>query len=857
MDYENFLSEKKKMQSTFLEYINGEEEIEEHFQNFIKLIEDQNIKKDINEFRLLLHFINNVSNNHYRTKDFFSKIESILFIFKDDFKKLLSNDDIFLLFEDNKRILLFLIENKILNFNLFMKEKINLLHYAKYFIKEQKEFESKENNQKDPNFDENRKTGENESKLYSIIRNDLISDFITYVTRNEISLKTTVSCSIYETNSFLLFEEPTLIEYAAFFGSIQIFNYLFKNEVQLTPSLWLYAMHGKNPEIIKILEDNKIVPEDKSYKECLREAIKCHHNEIVVYIKSNLIHNQIDVDEFIESESIKYYNYLLFPNYDKLYNRNNFYNFCKYDYFYFAEGFLMNREIDINFKTCDIINDKSYILTPLIIAIKNNSLSIAELLLKQPGIDVNFRSTRYNLRDSSERTFNAINLAIICNNPKMIELLLNTENINVNSILMSKEKHPNNTIEIIEFSPLFEVLDYYNNIQIFKILLSHPDIDVNMKSKNITYDTKDSIKKVQYRNSPILCQAIRSTDLDAIRILLEHPKIDVNATELNNDKTIKYKCEFTPLIVAFVEKNLEIIKILLSHPEIDINKCIIVENDGKTTQFAPLFYEIYIEGVDETTRLQVISLLLSHKKLDVNYYSSKLFATPLIHAVEHHKKDLITLLLSNPSIDVNKKYDFNYKNGNIVEKYPLSVALEKNYKEIALLLLNHPKIDVNIKVLQKKIDYTQIMHCALLHIAIRKKNIEIIKAILDDPNVDLNIKSFEKTIKNNATIEKEKTTMYEAIKSNNLEIIQLLLSKPGIDINMKMTKTVFENNHFFIEEKTPLRTAVNKKNVEIIQLLLSYLRKSGKMTDDLNDLMKTTNDNNVKSIIYDNINMQS
>ena len=227
----------------------------------------------------------------------------------------------------------------------------------------------------------------------------------------------------------------------------------------------------------------------------MREAIKCHHNEIVVYIKSNLIHNQIDVDEFIESESIEYYNYLLLPN-DKLYNRNNFYKFCKYDYFYFAEGFLMNREIDINFKTCDIINDESYILTPLIIAIKNNSLSIAELLLKQPGIDVNFRSTCYNLRDSSERTFNALNLAIICNNPKMIELLLNTENINVNSILMSQEKHQNNTIEIIEFSPLFEVLNYYKNVQILKILLSHPYIDVNVKIKYTTYDTKDSIKIV-------------------------------------------------------------------------------------------------------------------------------------------------------------------------------------------------------------------------------------------------------------------------------------------------------------------------------------------------------------------------
>lgn len=188
-------------------------------------------------------------------------------------------------------------------------------------------------------------------------------------------------------------------------------------------------------------------------------------------------------------------------------------------------------------------------------------------------------------------------------------------------------------------------------------------------------------------------------------------------------------------------------------------------------------FEIFNNEVIETTKLQVISLLLSHKNTDVNYDSKEDCGTPLIYAIEHQKKDLITLLLSNPNIDVNAKSIINSKDGYSTEKNPLSVALENNYKETALLLLNHPKIDVNIKVLQKKIDYSQIKHCALLHIDIRKKNIEIIKAILDDPNVDLNIKSFEKTIKNNATIEKEKTTMYEAIKSSNLEIIKFQFVK--------------------------------------------------------------------------------
>ena len=48
----------------------------------------------------------------------------------------------------------------------------------------------------------------------------------------------------------------TLIEYAAFFGSIQIFKYLVKNGVELYPSLWNFAIHGNNPELISFLEDS-------------------------------------------------------------------------------------------------------------------------------------------------------------------------------------------------------------------------------------------------------------------------------------------------------------------------------------------------------------------------------------------------------------------------------------------------------------------------------------------------------------------------------------------------------------------------------------------------------------------------
>ena len=36
-----------------------------------------------------------------------------------------------------------------------------------------------------------------------------------------------------------------MIQYAAFFGSIQIFSYLKSEGAKLTSSLWMHAVHGK------------------------------------------------------------------------------------------------------------------------------------------------------------------------------------------------------------------------------------------------------------------------------------------------------------------------------------------------------------------------------------------------------------------------------------------------------------------------------------------------------------------------------------------------------------------------------------------------------------------------------------
>ena len=206
------------------------------------------------------------------------------------------------------------------------------------------------------NFDEKQKVGENDDLISQLIRKDLIEEFIIYVNQNDYSLNSIIKKSIFETNYFLIkHPKTTLIEYAAFFGSTQVFKYLYKNDVELTSSLWIYAIHSNNPEMIQLLEDNHVEPPNNSYEECIKESIKCHHNDIVNYIENNLIDYKIDdidldekYNENIYLYSFHYYNFVYLP--PEIKNNAFFYYCCKYDYFLIVEYFLNTIDININDK---------------------------------------------------------------------------------------------------------------------------------------------------------------------------------------------------------------------------------------------------------------------------------------------------------------------------------------------------------------------------------------------------------------------------------------------------------------------------------------------------------------------------
>lgn len=355
------------IQKILLFYLDNSENVEENFQNLKQLFVDHKIHDNKYDLILTFHLITKIANYHYRPPKFFDKIFTILQLFEEDIKNYFTFNEIFNIFKGNKRIILFLIESKLLILNEYMINKMATnkyhdMYYSSYFAPEIKsimndDFRQKHEydgvldkiEQKIPeNFYENRRLGENESLLCKIIRKDSVEEFKSYVKENNIQLGSLIQSSIYETNRFLLYEqnkndsiyyarsELTIIAYATFYRSNNIFQYLLDNEVELDESLWKFAVCGNNFEVIKILEEKKV--EFSIY--LFFDSLKCHHNDMTIYLKSYC--DRI----YFFYDAIKYHNYM-FIEADKLNIVNDSFELlCKYDYPSFVK--IIQQELNID-----------------------------------------------------------------------------------------------------------------------------------------------------------------------------------------------------------------------------------------------------------------------------------------------------------------------------------------------------------------------------------------------------------------------------------------------------------------------------------------------------------------------------
>ena len=204
-------------------------------------------------------------------------------------------------------------------------------------------------------FQEKRRIGENHQHIAFLIRNDYVEDFISYVSKTNFQLSAKLEYSIYESNKFLQKHHPTLIEYSVFYGSIQIFNFLLFSNVKLTSSLWLFAVHGNNADIIHILESNNVIPANNSYLDVIIESIKCHNENLTRYLIDN--YANCNSNEICFLKCLQEYNFASIP--ENADYKSVFYYLCKYDHAKIVDFLLKTNEIDVNLQNeREILNNE-------------------------------------------------------------------------------------------------------------------------------------------------------------------------------------------------------------------------------------------------------------------------------------------------------------------------------------------------------------------------------------------------------------------------------------------------------------------------------------------------------------------
>ena len=395
-------------------------------------------------------------------------------------------------------------------------------------------------------------------KVYKIQKKDINHNSIDIqlINQNELNFNIQIDHSIIESNFPInnLQKMPTLIEYAAFYGSIKIFKFLFtklsRNDLLTnSPNLAYYASIGGNVEIIQNLIDCNFEFDDK----CQISSIEYHR-----YEASNLICQQPNFSTLFKS--ITFNNFKFF---------NDHLDVLKNDKIYGSEEFL--RLFDYSFKNLPI-----YFMNFLFRIPKANECSLFSRIAKSCNIKVikgaieNIDKDYLNINQNDKNGFNALHYACFNGSKEVVSFLLEQPTIDPNYASDAQ----NVKVKYFQMTPL-HLVSMNKNIEICKLLLNHSKIEINkpIKKNNVTplmtacmNDSSEivdllvnqksiNINFVDNLGQNALHHAVASQSVESIKFLISH-NIELNA------KTKERLT--TPFLLAVQNNELEIVRYFCS-----------------------------------------------------------------------------------------------------------------------------------------------------------------------------------------------------------------------------------------------------------------------------------------------------
>ena len=606
--------------------------------------------------------------------------------------------------------------------------------------------------------------------IQTIIKNDDIEVFQKKVAESNLDINQETKVHSYE-NIAIPEVNPTLLQLAAYYGSMKIFKYILLNGAKLNImnregfSFEHFAIAGGDSEMIHIFEEKQF-----SFKKALKTAALFHQNQIFDWINET---KEQDKLAFLDAAA-----------------SNNIYVMLHY----IEEG------IDVNIQDDDE-------RTALHFAAQNGSNDAIKLLLAHKDIDVN--------KGVDNRT--ALDNASVSGLLDTLKLLLAVPGIMINEIDRSGNTPFGNAV-------------LFNHIPIAKELSKMPGIDINKYEQTrfapiqtcITRDYYNMLEfiiglpgidlsvKDDWNNSLLHLACFSAKNPEILMLLLKHPLIRQQLTSFNAEQNTPLHLAAQDLSPKYVSV---IVDFLLNNENaiqgFDIN----ARNENKQTplhiaadQGSPISIQylmrmpgrdINAKDFDDMTPLhyaakkcnaKLISELLADPNIDVNCKNSNEQA-PLHLAVDKATKEGLEALLSHPNIDVNAR--------DISGETPLLTALKKFHPENIDILLNFPQVNLSAvdntgqnafhkaaqstkprmleKVLKKcenilDINSRDNLGATPLHFAAKGKSSDVIKTLLKVENIDVN------AVDNNG-----ETPLHYASRSGILIIVSTLLSAPGIN----------------------------------------------------------------------------
>ncbi|KAK2798050.1 hypothetical protein FQN51_007975 [Onygenales sp. PD_10] len=272
--------------------------------------------------------------------------------------------------------------------------------------------------------------------------------------------------------------------------------------------------------------------------------------------------------------------------------------------------------------------------TPIFAAVMGGHSEVVELLLRQPGINVN---------PAESMGLTPLNLAMTDKQTEIVNIFLAQPSVNFNITTISGE------------TPLLWAANQGNK-KMIEQLLARPDVDVNLAGCKehegtllcwaVRHEDEAVFKMLlAHRNIDIntrnpggctaLSWAIKKAHMRMVKTLLARPEIDVNVKDMDEESPLSLAAALSP--------KTEILELLLSHSKVDVNAEL---HDGRTLFFLAA----------ETGNMPVLKQLSKHPDIDPNAADRHLMS-PLMAAAQNWDQEIVEFLLAQKGVEVSGKKD--------------------------------------------------------------------------------------------------------------------------------------------------------------------------------------------------------